>query len=309
MEFLVIRKTLLTSAALLLSFSVLAEDDIELDSWGVRAAVATLDCPNGCTVYNRLQDGGINEDTASIAHSTNEGTGEAYADLSGSGFTPVLKAKSSSTGTDNRSSAGAVGIQKYTYVGTEPKTFTFDLHLHGVVTGTPGDAGIRADVAVIRGDIVWNSDMATLVYELVPYSDVLAYQSLYIRAGLEENTSTTVSFEVQPGEEFFVRADLVASSDDGASADAFNTFTITIDDPAGLIAESNPEPQPEPQPEPELTHEDVVKYLWEYAYEDGTFKRYERFAIFHISKFLGLSLADIRRLKEEVIAEAADSNL
>lgn len=294
-------KQIFFSAAMALSASVFA--DVELNNWGTATDIVSFsDCPSYCTGnIDSVSDGGIDLKQSSSQLNNAYGSAKAFAEINGSGFTPVLKAiAGAEAGTGIY--AKAYGIQQYTYTGTESTTLELNLNLHGVISG---EGRITGQVAVIKGDeIPWTGDMGTLVYELVPYENVLGFESLYIIPGTAENAQTSFLFDVQPGDTFFVRADLNTRGLRGGSADAFNTFTMNFSDDSNLIAASDPEPQPEPEPEPELTGEVVVKYLWQEAYSDGRFSFFERFIIFHAARILGVSVDDIRALKQEVVDES-----
>lgn len=294
-----IKKIILAGGIALLPVTSFA--DVELTSWGTSASVITFsECPSYCTgtIYTD-EVGGINQTTANLSYTNESGSTEALAEINGAGYTPVLKARSISV--EGRGvNANAYGIQQYTYTGNTPTTLELDLNLHGVVIG---NGRITGHVAVIKGeDIPWTGDMGTLVYELVQSEDVLAYDSVYLTEGADENATTTLSIELEAGDTFFVRADLLTRGRQGGSADAFNTFTMEFSDDSQLVAASNPEPQPEP--EPELTKEVVIHYLWTAAYDDQRFNFFERFIIHSAAKMLGMSRADSNLLKNAVIEES-----
>jgi len=294
-------KQVFFGAAVLLSTSVFA--NVELNNWGTATDIVSFsDCPSYCTGnIDSVSDGGIGSKQSSSTLNNDYGSAKAFAEINGSGFTPVLKAiAGAQAGTGIY--AKAYGIQQYTYTGSETTSLELNLNLHGVISG---EGRISGQVAVIKGDeIPWTGDMATLVYELVPYENVLGYESLFIVPGTDENAQTSFVFDVEPGDTFFVRADLNTRGLRSGSADAYNTFTMNFTDDSQLIATSDPKPQPEPEPEPELTDEIVVKYLWQAAYSDGRFSFFERLVVYHAARLLGLSMAEIKALKEEVIAES-----
>lgn len=301
MELCVIKKILLASSIILISATSFAE--VELTNWGTSASVITFsDCPSYCTgtIYTDSV-GGIEETSATISYANESGSTDALAEINGSGYTPVLKARSNSA--EGRGvNANAYGIQQYTYTGTVPTTIDLDLNLHGIVTG---NGQIKGQVAVIKGnEIPWTGDMATLVYELVESEDVLAYDYLYITEGADENASTTISFNLEVGDTFFVRADLLTRGRNGGEADAFNTFTMNFSDASQLQAASNPDPEPQPEPKPELTKESVIKFLWTAAYDDQRFNFFERFIIHSSAKILGMNRTESNVLKNEVKEEA-----
>ena len=296
-----IKHVILAVAAILLP--AISYADVELTNVGTSASVATFsNCPSYCTgEINTVEDGAINQTKSELTYSDMSGSADVLAQINGSDYTPVLKARSVSS--DGRGvNANAYGIQQYTYTGTEPTTIDLFVDLHGVISG---EGQVTGRVAVIKGDdIPWTGDMPTLVYELVPYEDVLAYDSIFVTENSGENNSMTISFDLEAGDKFFVRADLLTRGRRGGSADAFNTFTMEFDDASQLIASSNPDPQPEPTPE--LTNEVVVKYLWSAAYSDQRFNLFERFVIYSAAKILGMPHTEITRIKNEVKSEAID---
>jgi hypothetical protein len=295
----VLKKVILASAVALSSAMVSAE--ITLDGWGTSAAVFSFDdCPSYCTGnIDSNEEGGVDQASSSAELNNIAGTGKSLAQVNGSGYTPVLKAQLSSNA--NRGMyANAWGIQHYVYTGTEETTLQLNLNLHGSVSG---DGKIKGAVAVIKGDeLPWTDDMATLIYELVDYQDVLAHDSLFISSGIDQTDSVSLEVALSPGDSFFVRADLLTNGKREGSVDAFNTFTMSFDDASQLQAATQPEQ------EESLSYAArslLIKTLWEVAYEDDNFTRRERRIVRRAAKLLGLNKGDARLLKLEVKAEAA----
>ncbi len=216
-----------------------------LDDWGTSTSVSSADnCPSYCTGnFEFNENGGANQYSAYSELNNVAGSGKAFAQVNGAGYTPILKASvSSNDGTGMWASAW--GIQHYTYTGSESMVLDLNLNLHGSVFG---DGQIRGDVAVIKGDTLpWTSDMATLIYELVPSDDVLADESLFITGGYDQTVTSTISINLEAGDSFFVRADLKARGKRGGSADAFNTFTMNFSDNSLLQATGQAATGPEP---------------------------------------------------------------
>ena len=293
-----LKKVLLGSAIALSSAIVSAE--ITLDGWGTSASVFTFsECPSYCTGdLEIVEQGGVDLDSSIATLNNASGNGQALAEVNGSGYTPVLKALSSSN--ENKGvNANAWGIQQYTYTGTEETILELNLNLHGSVSG---DGKIIGHVAVIKGDeLPWTGDMATLIYEMVDYEDVLGHDSLFITSGDNQTTNTVIEITLNPGESFFVRADLLTNGRREGAADAYNTFTMSFDDDSQLQAANQPEQ------EDNLSYSarmQLIKTLWEVAYEDGNFTRRERRIVRRAAKLLELDKTDWKMLKQEVKAEA-----
>lgn len=294
-----LKKVIFASAVALSSAVVSAE--ITLDGWGTSASVFSMDnCPSYCSgelVVN--EEGGVNLESSFATLTNTSGSGQALAEVNGSGFTPVLKAKAASNA-NTRVNANAWGIQHYTYTGSEETTLELNLNLHGSVSE---EGRITGRVAVIKGDeLPWTNDMATLIYELVPYENVLANDTLFISSGTNQVANTNLSIELNPGDSFFVRADLLTSGrDEGSAADAYNTFTMNFSDDSQLQAANQPEQEETLNYGARLQ---LIKTLWEVAYEDGNFTRRERRIVRRAAKLLELDKADWKMLKQEVKAEA-----
>lgn len=296
------KQVLLAGAVAIAPLSVLAE--VELNGWGTSVDVFSnsVCTDNTCSgTYQFAEDGGVNDKFASAELDNPFGNGRAIAKVDGAGFTPVLKAESNSY-SGRGMNANAWGVQQYTYTGSVATTLTLALNLDGEVEG---NGLISGAVAVIKGDeIPWTSDIATLVYEMVPYEDVLGYESVFIHASTASEVGTIIEFDVEPGDQFFVRADLKTRGRNGSSADAYNTFTMEFDDTTGLVAASDPEPVQEEDDLSEEAKRALIKTLWEVAYEDGKFTRWERRIVRKAAKLLGLPKGEARTIKLEVKAEA-----
>lgn len=289
------KKTILTCSTLL--FPMMASANVTLDGWGTSTSVTTMDdCPSYCTGnVDSDSDGGVNITSSSTELDNGVGNGKALATIDGSSYTPSLKVYAESqanTGTF----ASAWGIQQYTYTGTTPKTIELNLNLHGVVTG---DGQLKGEVAVIKGDqIPWTNDMATLVYELVDYNDVLGFESLFLTSNSGDLALNTLTFEVNEGDTFYVRADLSSYGKRDGIADGYNTFTMSFEDDSNLVAASQPE-----EDNGGLSYDDrlqIIKTLWEVAYEDQKFTRHEKRVVRKAARLLELNKGDARLLKLEV---------
>ena len=297
-----LKKTLLACSTLLLP--IMASANTELTSWGTSTSVSTLDdCPSYCTGNSdRASDGAVNQTTSYSELSNAAGFGKASAAIDGDGYTPSLKVYAESNA-NTGTWASAWGIQQYTYTGTGSATLELNLNLHGNVTG---DGQIKGEVAIIKGDeLPWTSDMATLVYELVDYNDVLGFETLFLHETTGDLAVGSISVELNEGDTFFVRADLLSNGKRSGIADGYNTFTMSFDDTSELVAATQPEEPTEP--ENSLSYEErlnIVKTLWQVAYEDYYFSRKEKRIVRKAARLLELEKGDARMLKKEVKAEA-----
>ncbi|WDE12953.1 PEP-CTERM sorting domain-containing protein [Thalassomonas haliotis] len=224
--------------------------------YGAYAAGYTAsNCPSYCTTANggdmlNANDGGLSSDNA-YATEVSYGYSQAYAALDGASYLPTLKVQASSE-YQKGSNAEAYAMQRYTYTGTEATTIDLDLNLHGSVgdnvNGGYNSNNLRADVAIFIGDsLEWSTDLATLYYELA-YDMEKDKTSLYINEGNDVNQLGSLSFDLEPGENFFVVASMKAKSRNGY-ADAWNTLSLNFEDDSELVAAfagSTPVDVPEP---------------------------------------------------------------
>ena len=143
-------------------------------------------------------------------------------------------------------------MQGYNYTGSDATTIDLELDLHGSV-GDNASSGyannnLRADVAVFIGDsLEWYADFATLYYEFA-YDMEKVKSSLFIHDGMDVHDVDTLSFDLEPGQSFFVVASMEASSNNGY-VDAWNTLNLNFDDDSDLVAASGgaaPVDVPEP---------------------------------------------------------------
>ncbi len=233
--------------AAMIMVAPLTANAVIISGYGVEASSYTAsNCPSYCTTagggdFQSDINGG---EFVASAYSleTSYARGEAEAALSGSTYLPTLRVSADSD-LGKGGFANAFGVQGFTYNGASSTTVTLDFNLHGSVGD--GAAGytynqLRADVAVVYGSsLEWYPHFATLVYEVVPGNnmDLVDVQSLFISSGTNVNTSSSITFDLDPGTDFFVIASMGAASENGF-ADAWNTLTMSFDDDAGLAAAS-----------------------------------------------------------------------
>jgi len=171
--------------------------------------------------------------------------GQSLAELTGDTYLPVLKAQTSADPA-KAAFAQAFGSQGFTYTGATSTTISLDINLHGSIGIYDANASSTDDlvaaVAVILGsEMEWYTyDIGLLSAEIASGRTVgLEYLTIAPDDGLGVgiNTSTTISFNPDPGMDFFVVASLTAHSLNGY-ANGWNTLTMAFDDDAGLTAAS-----------------------------------------------------------------------
>lgn len=235
--------------ALLLGLAVstpLTSQAAIISGYGAYASTSTAsNCSSGCSTANggdfQYDSAGVEFGSTASSTETSYATANAYSSLTGSTYLPELRVETiADTGKGGR--ATAFGSQGYTYTGTDPFMFTLDYNLHGSVganpTGSINNNELRADVAILIGnDLEWYPSFATLVYEVAYNLDRVAVDSLFITEGIDTNTSGSISFELNSGDEFYVIGSMGARSVDGF-ADGWNTLSFNFEDDTGLVAVS-----------------------------------------------------------------------
>jgi hypothetical protein len=224
------------------------------------------------------QSGGLNEtfaerlDVAQIRYAAfafgdvDMGITSAQVQLDGDNVSvPILKAKAESYDDNGWVSATAFGIQGYQYTGIAPTTISLNAGLHGTIVNPvnsgigPVDAisdvtGFSLGVWLLSPDasFVFPSAAATLG-ELVSAvlsssTDIGHWTPADVNADGVVNMSQTITSTrlVQPNENFYLMAGLVASATGVRSADAFGTMTMNFDDAQNLLP-AGVAPVPEPK--------------------------------------------------------------
>ena len=216
-----------------------------MTGYGAYAGTSTAsNCPSYCTSSNGGEfaydsAGGELIDSAYATEIT-YGNTQAYAALNGSSYLPTLKVQTSA---DYRKGSGAhaYAMQSYSYTGSDATTIDLDLNLHGSVGDNSGNQyasnTLRADIAVFIGDsLEWSTDLATLYYEIA-YGMEKDMTSLFINDGNDVNEGGNLSFDLEPGQHFFIVASMEANSKNGF-VDAWNTLSLNFEDDTGLVAAS-----------------------------------------------------------------------
>lgn len=220
---------------------------------GAEAFVGTVSpCPSFCggiggTAEN-VSDGGELSTSAYTSLNNSDGNGQASADLSGPTYLPILAAEGFS-GPDSRVDSGAVGMLGYTYAGATSTTISLDIVLEGEVGGTTDefDAWVNSNVAVILGDVdYYTTHYPTFIFEVVPGTPGLeelgtSNLSLDLNAG-QQTLMGSISFTLDPGDEFFVWAGLEAGGIRDGYGDAFSTLTMSFSDDTGITPSIIPVP-------------------------------------------------------------------
>lgn len=208
--------------------------------YGVSAGVSTAsDCPSFCTGDFDFDSSGGEFSGFASATSTEYGVSRAQAFYNQSeAYLPELKAFSSSTAGQG-GSASAFGVQGFAYEGTESKNLTieFELDANVIDSGSYGSERTSASIGVLGVDALnriapvdnpfYYGDFGTWYFE--NNGTQLGTDSLFVNTP-NGSMSGSISFDVNPGDVFFVGASLNASSRTG-TADAFNTFKSTFADP------------------------------------------------------------------------------
>lgn len=225
--------------------SPLASHAAIVGGYGAYASASTAsNCPSYCTTagggdFQYDADGGEFSDLA-FAEELSYAEGRAQASLTGSTYLPELKVFTSAD-LAKGSGATAMGVQGFTYNGAGSASITLDLNLHGSITNNPSGYAfnqITASIAVLIGsDLGWYPDFGTLVFEVSSLDQGgLEYLGLS-GSGLNQTSTGSITFNIDPGQDFYVVAELNANSNNGI-ADAWNTLTMSFEDATGLSAAS-----------------------------------------------------------------------
>lgn len=227
--------------------------------FGVQTSVNTLSpCPSFCGgptgSFDGSGDGGAGSVTASTTFSGVDGNGAAFADFSDiNNYLPIMgvKAYSNAEGVgddltrSSEVSAWATGMHGYTYTGDVTITEGIDIALTGEMGGTTsfGDVELAARVMVVLGTGI--SDFMTgysAFDEYVFYDDDglglvkldSSYRGIQVM-GSPQTVTDSLSFTLNPGDEFFVWSQLFAQGTRGGYADGYNTLTMSFVDGTNII--------------------------------------------------------------------------
>ncbi len=197
------------------------------------------------TNVNGVYSGGDNID---YTYNEEDADKKALASLSGNDLLPTIKVMSQSTSSGY---SRALAVQKFTYSGNIASDFLLNFNLHGDVN-SERSSSLRADIGIILADQVEfypTYGFATNFFEGGGMmGDQLGYEALFLGNGINQNTSDSITFNIQPGESFYVYASTEAYVKNGF-VNAWNTLTMNFTDSTGLKAGSFIPPQnaiPEP---------------------------------------------------------------
>ncbi len=229
------------SLGLLAGISATAEAVI-VSGYGMEASTGTAgNCPSFCTggAFASDSDGG-EFSTSAVSSENTYGSASSSATYTGSTSTylPILKVNTSS-GVFKRASANAFGVQGYTYSGAAT-SITLDFNLHGSVGSNPSgyeSNELRADIAVITSSsLEWFPHFSSLVFEFADPEAVVGNESVFLASdGLDQNVSSSITFDVIDGLDFYVIASMGANAQNGF-ADASSTLNLQFQNDAGLSA-------------------------------------------------------------------------
>lgn len=211
----------------------------------------TSPCPSFCgpnPTTLRENDGGEFALNANTTISNGFGSGAGFAMLDGSSLLPVLGAEAFSNA-NTRSRAVATGVQSYMYTGATTTSISLTYTFEGVLdyaVGSNQDAEIGSRIGIVRGGIPdgdFITDFPTLFFEILdsnPNVSVIQLDNF----GLTQNTAdpgpisftSSIFFDLNPGDVISVAAQLVAQAERGGSADALSTLTMEFSDDSNLVA-------------------------------------------------------------------------
>lgn len=210
-------------------------------------------CPSFCGgpggQFGFDSDGGEGFTSSFSSLANIDGNGQAQALLTGQVNLPVLRAEAyASPARSSQVQASAIGMQGF-YVGIDGlPSYNLAVALTGQATGT-----VRAEVLVFRdldpgSQPMFSTDRGTMQFEVIEGSgDLQLLQQLTLNlpaTGSVGSVDTTLGLEeLAIGDQFYVWARLSATGRNGSYGDAFDTLTMSFDDPTGL---SQLAPVPEP---------------------------------------------------------------
>jgi len=249
-------KVLSAFAGLLLAATSASSQAGIVDGWGAYTSTSSGNhCRNGCSgseldVFEWTSAGGELSSYATTEENT-YGESKALVDLSGTDYLPILKVMASASQSGMKAGASAFASQGFDYLGDESTNITLNLNLHGSVGGNSRHNSISAHVGILIGtSMPFYPDFGTAYYEAGMMGGARGVGTGYlnISRGTNINKQDNISFDLNPGESFYVITEMNASASDGF-ADAWNTLTMDFLDSKGLQAVSTPQPSsdiPEP---------------------------------------------------------------
>ncbi len=180
----------------------------------------------------------------------------AEALLGQANLSPILKARSRLIDQSLGASASAIAaaLEGYTYLGTTTTTIQYNFTITGDVStpvGAARDSSIRSFVEfliapTLEANFTGDIDNILQFIQFQNTTEFLGDDSAELSGNVVGGVANgSVSFSVDPGDTFYMFADLFADSYSfSASADAFSTFTGSFVDASQLRAASNTIPEP-----------------------------------------------------------------
>ncbi len=218
-----------------------------ISGWGANTWARTGDdCISRCELKETDSDGG-HLSTYSRAEENTYGETRALVDITGAGYLPTLKVYAKASTSGLRNAATAFAAQGFDYLGNTSTTISLDINLHGSVSG---NAKLSSSVGVLIGDNWGYYDgFATGFGEAGLLSGMGngGENYLYILSGINVNEQGNISFNINPGESFYILSELRASAKNGI-ADAWNTLTMNFADASNLRAATAPKNGTIPEP-------------------------------------------------------------
>ncbi|QBG37542.1 PEP-CTERM sorting domain-containing protein [Litorilituus sediminis] len=218
-----------------------------ISGWGANTWTRTGDdCMNRCDLIEYDRDGG-HLSTYSRAEENTYGETRALVDITGAGYLPTLKVYAKASTPDLYNTATAFASQGFDYLGSTSTTISLDINLHGSVTG---NARLSSAVGVLIGDH-WGyyAGFATGFGEAGLLSGMGngGENYLSILSGTNVNKQGNISFNINPGESFYILSEMRASATNGI-ADSWNTLTMNFADASKLRAATAPKNGTIPEP-------------------------------------------------------------
>jgi hypothetical protein len=171
------------------------------------------------------------------------GISQAYSDTTGSSYLPNLKVRASSN-EGFSASAKAFAVQGFSF-SDSARDVQLNVNLHGSIINNPTGSSsnsLSASLAVLKGsELGWYPSFGTLVFEVAgATTQQLALGSAFLNTpGLDQNNATSMTFHLNPGDNFYVVAQLNANSRNG-EADGFNTLSLSFTNASGITAVPEP---------------------------------------------------------------------
>jgi hypothetical protein len=219
--------------------------------WGVYASAGTAgNCPSFCTgeLFSDTSNG-VEFSTSALAANNTYGSSWASASFAaGASYLPELKTYATSV-VGKQGSATAFSAQGFQYTGAQTTNISLVIQLTGLHSNNNNGSYVNnttgASIAVMKTDYLpWFPSFATLVFEGPLDPDDIPNTSLSLNAASSATVANgTLSFDLAPGEWFYVVAQMNSVGQNGV-ADASSTLVMNFSNATGISAVSAvPEPQ------------------------------------------------------------------